>query len=219
VSGKAWTEHEDSVLRQHYAHTVTADLANLFGRTVSATFQRARKLGLEKALDFVVDTARARMTPDHPARASQFQKGQRAWNEGIEYRPGGRTPETQFRPGNRPQTWVPIGTYRIDPDGVLIQKMNDDPGPARVRWQPVHRTVWVKANGPVPPGHVVVFKAGRHTTELERITPDAVELVTRAELMRRNTYHRYGPEIAKVIQLRGAISRQINKRAKEASRG
>jgi hypothetical protein len=30
--------------------------------------------------------------------------------------------------------------------------------------------------------------------------------------MRRNSYHQYGPEVAKAVQLRGAITRQINKR-------
>lgn len=35
--------------------------------------------------------------------------------------------------------------------------------------------------------------------------------------MRRNTVHNLPPELAKVVQLRGAINRQINKRAKEGS--
>ena len=39
-----------------------------------------------------------------------------------------------------------------------------------------------------------------------------LRVFTRAELMRRNTCHNHGPEIAQVIQLRGAVTRQINKR-------
>ena len=54
-----------------------------------------------------------------------------------------------------------------------------------------------------------------HTTEPDQITADRVECITRAENMRRNTYHRYGPEVAKLVQLRGAINRQIRKREKE----
>ena len=37
-------------------------------------------------------------------------------------------------------------------------------------------------------------------------------MVTRAELMRRNSVHNRGPEIARIHQLKGAIMRQINKR-------
>lgn len=32
--------------------------------------------------------------------------------------------------------------------------------------------------------------------------------------MSRNTMHNYGPEIARVIQLKGAITRQINRRTR-----
>lgn len=57
----------------------------------------------------------------------------------------------------------------------------------------------------------------RHSTVLEQITLDAVELISRAELMRRNTRHNYGPEINDLIGLRARITRQINKRTKEAN--
>ena len=47
---------------------------------------------------------------------------------------------------------------------------------------------------------------------LKEITLDKVECISLADNMRRNTCHQYGPEIAKLIQLRGAVTRQINKR-------
>jgi hypothetical protein len=34
-------------------------------------------------------------------------------------------------------------------------------------WVAVHRLVWEQAHGPVPPGHIVVFRPGRHTTDLD----------------------------------------------------
>jgi len=46
---------------------------------------------------------------------------------------------------------------------------------------------------------------------------DNLQLVTRAELMKRNSYHQYGPEISKIIQLRGALALQINKRERNAA--
>ena len=212
---RPWTGYEEDVLRSQYAEALTADIAAHLGRTTSSTHQKAIKLGLRKSTEFIARTSRDRMTDAHPARARQFAKGQRAWNEGLQYQPGGRAAETQFRPGNKPQTWLSVGTLRLDKDGLLEIKVSDLR--EKSDWMHVHRKVWIEANGHVPVGHIVVFKPGRRTSELALIQPDAVEAITRAELMRRNTYHRYGPEIAKVYQLRGAINRQINKRAKEDS--
>ena len=80
----------------------------------------------------------------------------------------------------------------------------------------MHRLVWMAANGPLPAGHIVVFKPGRRTTELEAITLDAVELISRAENMRRNSVHQLPPELARLVQLRGVLIKTINRKAKEA---
>ena len=87
--------------------------------------------------------------------------------------------------------------------------------PAR-RWVAVHRLVWEAAHGPVPDGHVVVFLPGKRTAELDGITLDVVELVTRRELMRRNSVHQMPKELVELVRLRGVLTRQINTKAKEA---
>ena len=66
----------------------------------------------------------------------------------------------------------------------------------------------------MPPGMAVVFKPGTRTTELEGIRLECLEMITRRELMLRNSVHRHGPEIAALVQLRGALVRQINRKAK-----
>ncbi len=80
---------------------------------------------------------------------------------------------------------------------------------------PVARLVWEEANGPIPPGHAVVFKPGRATTERQAITPDALELLSRGELMKRNTRHNYPPELNALLSLKAALTRRINRRTKE----
>ncbi len=212
---RSWTGYEIEALRAQYANTLTATIAATLGRTPSSTHQKAIKLGLSKSAEFIANASRARMTPEHPARAEQFAKGHKTWNAGIAFDAGGRSAETRFRPGNVPQTWLPVGSQRLDKDGLLELKFADLPG--KDGWIHAHRKAWEDINGPVPAGLIVVFKPGRRTAKLDEITADAVEAIDRAELMRRNTYHRFGPEIAKVIQLRGAINRQINKRTKEGS--
>lgn len=217
---RAWTELDNQMLCEFYADTLTEDLAKALNRPLGSVHQHAAKLGLRKNVEWVAQRARAAMQdPNHGGRAHLIKPGSVPPNKGLR-RPGwspGRMAETQFAKGSKPHTWVPVGSLRINGDGYLDRKVNDLPGNTCVRWHPVHRLVWEAANGPVPDGQVVVFKKGRHTTIEAEITLDAVECITRRELMARNTVHNLPKELVQVVQLRGAINRQINRRAKESS--
>lgn len=218
---KPWSKVEVQLLREHFADSRTDDIARVLGRPYSAVAQKAASIGLRKSDDYLASPL-ARRLDGLKGTGTRFQKGQQAWNKGKEYRPGGRCSETQFKPGQyngrAAQLVVPVGSYRVNADGYLDQKVSDTPGLQSLRWKAVHRMVWEAANGPVPPGHAVVFRTGRRTTDRTGITLDALELVTRQELMRRNSYHtNYPPEVARLVQLTGAISRQINKRTKEGA--
>ncbi|WP_208508407.1 HNH endonuclease [Variovorax paradoxus] len=212
------------LLRQWYPIYLTRVVAGALQLTERAVYQKANALGLRKSAEFLASDASRRIQRGHqdPKMIStRFQKGMVPWNKGTHHVAGGRSAETRFRKGNKPQTWLPVGSYRLVPGGssrktlVLELKVNDLPGPNHVRWHPVHRLVWIEANGPVPAGHVVVFKPGKRTVVLEEITLDAIELVPRCELMRRNSVHtQYPPEVARLVQLRGALNRQINARAR-----
>jgi hypothetical protein len=109
---------------------------------------------------------------------------------------------------------VPVGTVRIDErDGYVVRKVSDTRNRS-ADWRPLHQLVWEAHNGPIPAQMIVVFRPGQKTTEPDAITVDRLECITRAENMRRNAYQRFGPEVTKLTQLRGAITRQINKRAR-----
>lgn len=216
---RPWTEVELTLLRANYSDTITHDLATALGRPVQQVYAAARRLGLAKSEAFQASDLSGRMLKGgRLSVATQFKPGQVSWNKGLKgvvgVQEGCRA--TQFRPGNKPATWVPIGSFRIC-DGVLQQKLNDVPGPNHLRWFPVHRLVWEAAHGTVPAGHLVRFVEGLQTTVLEQITLDRLECVSRAENMRRNSFHRYGEEVARVVQLRGALTRQINKQTKEST--
>jgi hypothetical protein len=220
MTRRAWDAWEVALLRQSYATYRTGVIAQVLGRRESNVYQKATKLGLKKDRECVRQWSREAMAdPNHGGHRSRFVQGQEPANKGKKHPPGwspGRMSQTQFKRGNKPVTWLPVGTYRVN-DGMLERKVNDLPGPPNVRWHAVSRIVWEEAHGPVPKGHVVVFKPGRQTTELEDITLDAVELITRRELMRRNSVHTvYPPELARTVQLRGVLTRAINHRSKEA---
>lgn len=217
---KPWTDYEREVLRVHYPRTLTADLAELLGHSLSSTHQQARRLGLMKARDWIVETARERIesNPNHGSRRSRLQAGAEPWNKGTHYLAGGRSVETRFRPGrpaHEARNYLPIGSVRVTKDGLLERKVTDDPSivPAR-RWASVARLVWEAAHGPIPAGFVVRFKDGMRTVVEDEITTDRLECIDRAEHARRN---QAPPELRPIVQLRGAITRQINRRLKEQS--
>lgn len=214
---RRWTDVEIELLRRNYANSHTADIAKAIGREPRAVLAKANALGLHKDVAFIAEVARERTTrPDHGSQRTRIQPGNAPWNKGTHFVAGGRSAETRFKLGQRGNRWMPVGSYAVNADGYLDRKVSDVPRqPRHVNWKPVHRLVWEAAHGQVPDGHVVVFRAGRKTTDPALITLDAVELITREELMRRNTVHNLPPDLFAVTRLRATLTRAINDRAKE----
>ena len=208
-----WTTAELEILRTNYPHTHTVDLLPMLpGRTIKTIQQKAASSCWKKTREFIAEMSRQAMArPDHPAHRTRFVQGGTSWNAGNSFNAGGRSPETRFKKGNRSgranELHKPVGSERLSKDGYLERKINEDM-PFQRRWRAVHLIEWEARNGPLPAGHALVFRDGDKTNR----QPENLELVTRAELMRRNSVHNRGPEIARIHQLKGAITRQINKR-------
>lgn len=192
-----WSPQDEWIVRHLYATTPASQIGELVGRAPRNVAMKARKMGLRR-----------------DGNAGCFVKGQEPPNKGMR-RPGwapGRMATTQFRKGERrgvaAELYQPIGTERVSKDGYLERKVNDGL-PLQKRWRAVHLLEWEAVNGPLPAGHAVAFRDGnKRNFDLANL-----ELVSRAELMRRNSYHnRYPKEVARLIQLRGALNRKINRR-------
>lgn len=210
-------------MREFYPRLRAQDMAEVLKRSVSSVHQRADKLGLSKSEEFKESDKsgriqRGRSNPE--MIATQFKPGLVPWNKGREYHAGGRCAETQFkkgRPAHEARNYVALGSHRLCADGYLERKITDDPSIVRARrWVAVHRLVWEAAHGPIPKGHLVRFREGMKTTALEEITTDRLECITRAEHARRNHPRNHSPELGRLVQLKGAITRQVNRIAREA---
>jgi hypothetical protein len=141
--------------------------------------------------------------------ASQFKPGFTPWNKG---KPGStglhaNCRATQFQRGRPPEAarnYVPLGSLRLSKDGYLERKVTDaHPVPAR-RWVAEHRLVWERAHGAIPPGHIIVFRPGQRTAKEADINA------------RRNHPRNVSPDLARLVQLKGAITRQVNRISREA---
>jgi len=213
----AWTDAERTKLTELYPTQRSADIAKLLGVELAMVYAQAGRMGLRKSAEFSATDKSGRIFKGGKlGQATQFTPGQKPWNDGIKgYQPGGRCAETQFKAGQQPHTTMPVGSYRIVSHHSgwkhLERKTSEAKGANHKRWTPVTRLVWEQTHGPVPPGHIVVFKPGRATLVLEHITLDAVECITRKEIARRNHPNSSNPELAKLIQLKGAITRQVNR--------
>lgn len=210
-----WTANEIAIIRDLYPTTRTADMMPLLpGRKISQVQAKANDIGANKTKETIRRMAReAILNPNHKAHSSKFKKGHKTWNAGMKgFKSGGRSAETQFKPGRKPHSWKPIGSERLTKDGYLQRKMTDTGYPPR-DWVFVHHLIWKEAGNDIPQGFALRFKDGNN----KNITLDNLELLSRRQLMAKNSVHNYGPEIAKIVQLRGAISRQINKRTKKES--
>lgn len=198
----------ESRITELYPMHSGAEIAELLGIGLRTVYKTAGRLGLKKSREWIAERARRRMAdPAHPARTHQIKPGTAPWNKGIHFFSGGRSPETQFKPGNKPNTWHPVGHERITDEGYLQRKLTET-GVTRRDYVNVHWIVWRAAGRDIPPGHALIFRDGNK----RNVALDNLELVTRAELMRRNSLHRFPEELVRVVRLRGALNRHINKR-------
>ena len=222
ASRRKWTPEDDALLVARYPHEKTERLARELGRSVRAVYERAyRALRLSKTQVYLesADACRLRRE-DNPGIAYRFGPGHVPANKGLR-RPGfapGRMKDTQFKPGSRQgkaaRNWKPVGTILMDPDGYLRIKVREaKPGEASgfgnvLVWPLMQRHVWEQAHGPIPSGHVIAFRNGdKRDVRLENL-----ELISRTELMARNTVHTLPKPLARTIQLLGALNRQIRRK-------
>ena len=206
-----WTEDAIAVLVRMYPNFKTEDIATMIGHPVGGTYQKAAALGLKKSAAYLASPAACRLRRgDNVGAAHRFPKGLIPWNKGAHFVSGGRSAETQFKPGTDPHNTVDIGSHRMTKDGTLQRKVSANKGNSSQRWRGVHELVWVAANGSLPAKHIVVFKPGMKTGVLDEITLDRVECISLAENMKRNTVHNLPKALVTLIQLTGALNRKIN---------
>jgi hypothetical protein len=202
---KMWSADEIALLKHLYACTFTKTLAKLFSCRLEQVYQQAAKLNLNKNNWYQQSPMAQRLRKgDEVGKDYRFKKGQIPPNKGKKT---GNLPSmmpTQFKPGQRPANYKPVGSIRVLEDGYLQIKMAE----GHRQWVLLHRMIWERLNGKIPTGYLVTFIDGNKANcKITNLT-----LMTQKENRLRNSIHNYGKEIAHLYLLKGAINRQINKR-------
>ena len=219
-----WKPEQLFMLRWLYPDFKADEVARCIGRSVGSVHRKAVLLEIGKSEAFKASFASGRIqaaNTDPRMVDTRFKPGHTTWNKGVKGSVGlhENCRKTQFKPGQKPRTTQPVGSYRVNvTKGIprLERKMNDNPGPNHVRWIPVTRLVWEQHHGPVPPKHIIVFADSKQaTTVLEEITVDKLICISRAENALRNSMYAKNHELGRLAQLKGAITRQINRITRE----
>ncbi|HEJ1737371.1 TPA: HNH endonuclease, partial [Pseudomonas aeruginosa] len=171
---ETWTAEQELVLLRLYPDMPNEVLAARLNKTLQQICSKAYRLGLKKSPEF-------------------SKKIRQDWGSA-----------TRFKKGQKPHTWLPVGSTRISADGYLQRKISDTGYPPR-DWKGIHILLWEEHFGPIPTGHCVCFKDNNK----QNVVIDNLELITRAERMRRNSIHRYPPELKSAIRVISKLKRTI----------
>lgn len=201
-----WTPELRAEIERRYPHERTENIARDIGISAAKIYSRANYLGISKTPEYLVspDACRLRRGDDVGAEF-RFKKGQIPSNKGIKGVSYPGMEATQFKPGQKPKNWLPVGSERVSDAGYLQRKITDT-GYTPRDWVSVHVITWEQEHGKVPPGHAVIFRDGNK----RNFSPGNLECISRVELMKRNTIHNLPKELKQIIQLNGILKKVIN---------
>jgi hypothetical protein len=210
-----WTPEETEILRAEYPHRQTSILAERMGLPRTSIEQKAQRLGIRKTREclFRIGQECARKASEAGKR-QRFQKGQKPWNAGLKgWTAGGNAESSRFKKGNLSGICAlrkqPIGAERIVKEGYRQRKISDTGYPPR-DWKGLHLIVWEEHHGPIPDGHIVVFK----NRDKSDIRIDNMECITRRENMKRNSIHNLPSVLVDLIYRNNCLKATITKRQK-----
>lgn len=138
-----------------------------------------------------------------------FLPGQVPHNKGK--KGGGGWEPTQFKRGNRPHNFRPVGSERVNVDDYVEVKIADPK-----TWRHKHVVEWEKQNGPLPKGSAIIFADG----DRRNFIPENLICISRKQLayLNRNRLLVGDPEItcsalclARVVQKVAALKRKAKR--------
>lgn len=202
-----WTDEDLDILKELYPVNSTDFVARKLNLKPYQVYQKANKLGLKKSNELIKKQldeqgkklrklgAKYRFPKGHIPENKGKKQTEFMSPEAIE-----RTKKTGFKKGHIPKNHQPVGTERFGKDNYILIKIKEPSV-----WDLKHRVLWQKHYGEIPEGSVIVFKDGN----INNISIENLEMLTREELMKKNTIQRYPEDLRKVMMLQGRLRKKI----------
>lgn len=142
-----------------------------------------------------------------------FSKGQTPANKGKKMTKEhyDKAKATMFKKGDMPHNMRPVGTVEKRADTYWWKKISEDKVPARRNWKQIHRIMWEEANGPVPEGHVIIFKDG-NTDNLDLDNLMMVTMQERLIMARHGLFIKDYPELTESGAILAKLMNIINQK-------
>lgn len=200
---------EDKYILENYLSVPVKSIARHLKRSPCFVSIRMRQLKL-KIPDTLIQERQlaSRFKPGMTPANKGKKQSEFMTKEGID-----RSKAYQFKKGNLP--------HNTKSDGVISTVTNTLRSGKKIlyktirislsEWRMLHVYKWEKKYGPVPKGYVVIFKNG-NTSDCSLRN---LKLVTRIELMKMNTIHRYPPELKQLIKLNSKLKKKIKNATKK----
>ena len=195
--------HDDTIRAQYLLMNVKK-LARHIGKSHGYVIRRIRDLGLKIPDELIAQRK----------QQSRIQKGNVPLNKGKKWdefmTPEGKANslKTTFKKGNVPHNAKEAdGTISIrkDSEGRQYKWIRVSLG----KWVMLHVHMWEQVNGPVPEGHIVIFKDKNGLN----CTMENLECISRAEhaIRCRQSYLSLPEDMKEIVMLTRKLKKQINK--------
>lgn len=200
---RPYTLQEHEYIKANIATMSIKELAKELKRCSATLLKEAHKIGLTDIIW-------------NKKKASQLQPGNVPINKGMkihEYMNAeqiARFQANQYKKGSIPHNALPDGSevQRVDKSGKIYTLVKV-PGIRKLVLK--HRFVWEKFHGKkIPYRHKITFKDG----DTFNFAIENLECISYEAQMIQNSIHQYPEEIKELLYIKGAITRQINKKTK-----
>ena len=201
---KLFTEEQEAFLQANYKGISNKDLHRLLTTefAVDVTVNQVKAFKQRNKLDSGLKGTEGIPPPNRGKRMTEYMTP-----DAIE-----RTKATRFQKGNKPATWLPVGSERVDAkDGYVLIKTKEPNV-----YEHKHRVIWEREHGLIPDGHNVIFLNGDRTDlRLENLA--LISKATHA-LINKNGLRYKDPELTKTGIIIGELiaeAGKANRRLKE----
>lgn len=194
---RIWSPAIRAKLIEIYPQMKNADITKNLGLSESSISALAFKMNLHKDPVFMRECS----------SKGFFPKGHIPQNKGlkqVDY----MSPEmiqksiaTRFKKGNKPHTYVPVGTESNKTKGGYTKVKIAEPN----KWIYKHRLIWQKVNGPVPRGMLVQFR----DRNIQNFDISNLYIISRQEQINSNTIQRYPEDIKSTIRTISKLKKTI----------